>query len=77
MSKALTAKEIASAAAEGVAIALNARKLHTEVAKEEAFRRPILICGIPPELFRVVYQPDESGALTPGGFEAHPSGLQE
>ena len=65
MSQALTPKEIARAAAQGVAIALNARKGAPAAAKEERFIQPHLICGIPPVIFEVAFNADPAGEFSP------------
>lgn len=58
-SNALSSKEIATAAAQGVAIALNARiKQGVAPAEVAEFIRNPLIFGIPPVLFEVVVKPD-------------------
>jgi hypothetical protein len=67
--KPLAPKEIAAAAAQGVVVALNARKSNPAAPKEDLVRPPHLICGIPPDLFEVAFQgPAGSytvGAITP------------
>ena len=68
MSQALTPKELALAAAQGVAIALNARKPQPGAPTEEFFFRPPLICGIPPVIFEVDIQPDDNGVFAPVGI---------
>lgn len=68
MSQALTPKEIARAAAQGVAIALNARKGASGAPKKEEalfVQRPI-ICGIPPVVFEVAFNANPAGELSPG-----------
>jgi hypothetical protein len=70
MSGALTPKDIAIAAAQGVAIALNARKQKPGAAKDEFVFRPPLVCGIPPAIFEVDIKPDTSGTYTLGGIVA-------
>jgi len=67
MSQALTPKDLALAAAQGVAIALNARKTQPGAATEEFFRPP-LICGIPPAIFEVDIKPDANGLFAPVGI---------
>jgi hypothetical protein len=65
MSQALTPKELALAAAQGVAIALTARKAQPGASTEE-FIRPPFICGIPPAIFQVDIKPDDNGTFAPG-----------
>ncbi len=71
MSETLTPKELAMAAAQGVAIALNARR--AAAAKEEFFHRPIIICGIPQEIYEVPLELDEGGLVTPAGGGIRPA----
>lgn len=66
MSEALNPKEIARAAAQGVAIALNARSAAPGAVKDALFVPPHLICGIPPVIFEVALKPDSAGVYTPG-----------
>ena len=67
MSEALTPKEIARAAAQGVAIALHARKgAAGGPKKEELFIQRPIICGIPPAIFEVAFNPNPAGELSPG-----------
>ena len=66
MSEVLTPKEIASAAAQGVAIALGARKPRPGAVKEELFIPPRIICGIPPAIFEVELTPNPSGGFSSG-----------
>jgi hypothetical protein len=68
MSGALTPKEIAIAAAQGVAIALSARKPKPGAPTEELFFRPPLVCGIPPAIFEVDIKPNPDGTYTLGGI---------
>ena len=65
MSEALNPKEIARAAAQGVAIALNARSASPGAAKEALFLPPHIICGIPPAIFEVSLKPDSAGVYAP------------
>jgi hypothetical protein len=65
MSQALTPKELALAAAQGVAIALTARKAQPGASTEE-FIRPPLICGYPREMFEVPIEADDKGVFAPG-----------
>lgn len=65
MSQQLTPKDFALAAAQGVAIALNARGGE---AKSEALRTvlpPRIICGIPPVIFEVQLT-DVNGVISTG-----------
>lgn len=67
MSEALTPKEIARAAAQGVAIALNARKgEHGGPKKGELFLQRPIICGIPPVIFEVAFNRNTAGELSAG-----------
>jgi hypothetical protein len=66
MSEALTPKEIARAASQGVAIALNARKPKSHATTEALFVPPHLICGIPPVIFEVALKADSAGVYSPG-----------
>jgi hypothetical protein len=66
MSEALTPKEIARAASQGVAIALNARKPKPHANTEELFIPPHLICGIPPAIFEVALKADSAGLYSAG-----------
>jgi hypothetical protein len=68
MSQSLTPEELAKAAAQGVAIALNARKPKHGGATEEFLWRPPLVCGIPPAIFYVDIQPDSDGNYAPGSL---------
>ena len=65
MSQALTPKELALAAAQGVAIAMTARKAQPG-ASTEAFIRPILICDIPTVTFEVDLLAGDDGVFVPG-----------
>ena len=65
MSQALTPKGLALAAAQGVAIALTARKAQPG-ASTEVFLRPTIICGIPTVIFEVDLQPNNDGVFVPG-----------
>jgi hypothetical protein len=67
MSEALNPEEIAFAAAQGVAIALNARKPKPGEEREEVTPRHI-ICGIPPVLFDVTLIDDGRGSYGVGGL---------
>jgi len=61
----LTPKELAAAAAQGVAIALNARGAKPG-AKEEKFVLPHrIICGIPQHLYEVGFTPSPGGGVSP------------
>lgn len=66
MSEALTPKEIARAASQGVAIAVNARKPKPHANTEELFIPPHLICGIPPAIFEVALKADSAGLYSAG-----------
>ncbi len=66
MSQALSPKEIAKAAAQGVAIALSARKPAPGGVKEDFYIPPYLICGIPPYIFEVALTPDQAGGFSSG-----------
>jgi hypothetical protein len=69
MAEALNPKEIAMAAAQGVAIALSARTAKTGGGKDELYKPPRLICGIPPVLYAIDFAPDGQGGFTPGGIQ--------
>jgi hypothetical protein len=56
------AKQIAMAAAQGVAIALS----HRGTPKEEFFIPPHIICGIPPFIFEVPLRADAEGKVVTG-----------
>ena len=66
MSETLTPKELAAAAAQGVAIALNARKPKSGVKEEFLLPHRIIVCGIPPALFDVHLVADQAGQVTAG-----------
>jgi hypothetical protein len=69
MSEALNPKEIAMAAAQGVAIALNARKPKTGGNIEEFYTLPHrIVCGIPPILFEATLLDDGRGSYSIGGL---------
>jgi hypothetical protein len=67
MAEKLHPSDLAAAAAQGVAIALNARKLKGDAVKEELlFSLHHVICGIPQYLYDVTITQGEDGRFSAG-----------
>lgn len=71
MAESLSHKELARFAAQGVAIALEAR----QEGARAAYRGPNhIICGIPPYLYKVDLVGEQEGTVRVGNIQEHAAG---